>query len=563
MVPKVMFDRLRVRARALRAVMVAVLGARVLLFGGSASADPAEAKKIFTTRCMACHTFGKGVKVGPDLKGVTERRQRPWLLKFIRSSQTVIGSGDPIASGLFEQFKQQRMPDWTDLSEAQIGSILDWLAVSGPDQQEPDARAAESATVAEVATGRALFHGSQAFARGGVACASCHSIRDDGSEHGGTLASDLTNAFSVFQDGGMTQFLRHPCFQRSPESTLAAFLAPEESFALKAYLRTTALSVQSQVVTPASPPMVAKTVDNEGGGAAGTTNQKPAPAASAGKRVTWAPGAVSKPQRPVKLPNELLFLVFPYAALLVFLVGLGVRHAMARRQPETLRAAASDAWRIFRGNLAWRLGLGLTALLHLAGLLVPGAVLAWNGVPLRLYLLEGSGFVLGAIALVGLVQIMWRHVGRSISDDGKSDGGSRVPEIADYALLSLGCVAVVSGLVSAVLYRWGSSWAVATVVPYMRSLLTGAPASELVEQMPFLVRIHVFTWFAMLALLPFTSLAMILVSAGDRALLVVARPIAAMGGAGRRTLARLSPARWIWPEEDPVAPAADNAQEHS
>ena len=31
----------------------------------------------FTTRCTACHTFGKGVKVGPDLKGVTERRQRP------------------------------------------------------------------------------------------------------------------------------------------------------------------------------------------------------------------------------------------------------------------------------------------------------------------------------------------------------------------------------------------------------------------------------------------------------------------------------------------------------
>jgi nitrate reductase gamma subunit len=140
---------------------------------------------------------------------------------------------------------------------------------------------------------------------------------------------------------------------------------------------------------------------------------------------------------------------------------------------------------------------------------------------------------------------------------------SRVPEIADYALLSLGCVAVVSGLVSAVLYRWGSSWAVATVVPYIRSLLTGVPASELVEQMPFLVRLHVFTWFAMLALVPFTSLAMILVSAGDRVLLVVARPLAAMGGAGRRTLARLSPARWIWPEEDPVAPAADNAQEPS
>jgi protein SCO1/2 len=51
------------------------------------AAHATDAKKIFNQRCTACHTFGKGVKVGPDLKGVTARRQRPWLLKFVRSSQ--------------------------------------------------------------------------------------------------------------------------------------------------------------------------------------------------------------------------------------------------------------------------------------------------------------------------------------------------------------------------------------------------------------------------------------------------------------------------------------------
>jgi cytochrome c2 len=100
-----------------------------------ADADPAEARKIFTQRCMACHTYGKGVKVGPDLKGVTERRERAWLHKFIRSSQTVIASGDATAVALFQQFKQQQMPDWTDLSKEQIDSILDWLAVGGPEQR--------------------------------------------------------------------------------------------------------------------------------------------------------------------------------------------------------------------------------------------------------------------------------------------------------------------------------------------------------------------------------------------------------------------------------------------
>src|SRR4051812_31211481 len=92
------------RARALRVALVVAIFVGAGLSARSAHADAAEAKKIFTTRCMACHTFGKGVKVGPDLKGVTERRQRAWLLKFIRSSQSVIDSGDEIATGLFAQF---------------------------------------------------------------------------------------------------------------------------------------------------------------------------------------------------------------------------------------------------------------------------------------------------------------------------------------------------------------------------------------------------------------------------------------------------------------------------
>jgi len=102
------------------------------------AARATDAKKIFNQRCTACHTFGKGVKVGPDLKGVTVRRQRPWLLKFVRSSQTVIAAGDPIATELFRTFKKQRMPDWTDLSPQDVNAILDWLAVDGPEQKPAD-----------------------------------------------------------------------------------------------------------------------------------------------------------------------------------------------------------------------------------------------------------------------------------------------------------------------------------------------------------------------------------------------------------------------------------------
>src|SRR5215510_11635302 len=182
--PIVMFGRLLISAGALRLALVLAIAARIVLCAEAASADTAEAKKTFTTRCMACHTFGKGVKIGPDLKGVTQRRELAWIIKFVRSSSTMVGS-DPIAVQLFDQFKQQRMPDWTDLSEAQVKDIMDWLAANGPDQQDPDARSAELATAAEIETGRQLFHGGQPLSLGGLACASCHSIRDESGSSGG------------------------------------------------------------------------------------------------------------------------------------------------------------------------------------------------------------------------------------------------------------------------------------------------------------------------------------------------------------------------------------------
>jgi nitrate reductase gamma subunit len=308
--------------------------------------------------------------------------------------------------------------------------------------------------------------------------------------------------------------------------------------------------------------MVAKTIDGASSGATPPAGSGSASArsANAGKRVAWAPRAtgtnLSAPLR-ATLPAELLFLVFPYVALAILVLGMGLRHAIARRRPETIRDASKTAWRLFRGSSAWRIGLAITALLHLVFMILPGAIQRWNGVPLRLYLLEASGFLFGVVTLVGVLQLMWRHAHR-----GAAETRRKLPEIADYTLLSLVLVATVSGLATAVLYRWGSSWAVGTVTPYLRSLGRGAPATALVEQMPFLIRLHVFTWFAVFAVVPFTSAASMLVAAGDRIVLFAAHPIAAASRTGRRALGKLSPARWLWPEED-LPGDGGNAQEPS
>jgi mono/diheme cytochrome c family protein len=207
---------------------------------GSQARFSPEAAAIFNTRCTACHTYGRGIKVGPDLKGVNERRKREWLLKFIHASSIVIKSGDPTARSLFAEFKQQRMPDWIDLSDKQINDILDYIGVGGPDIKPIDERNAQMATAADVERGRKLFYGQEPTKYGAQACVNCHSAEGGGIK-GGALGPDLTTVYIRYQDIALTQFLRHPCFRWETHTPEGHYLSPMESFALKAFLRESAM----------------------------------------------------------------------------------------------------------------------------------------------------------------------------------------------------------------------------------------------------------------------------------------------------------------------------------
>jgi mono/diheme cytochrome c family protein len=217
--------------------------------GGGGAKFSAEAAATFNKRCTACHTFGKGIKVGPDLKGVTERRKRDWLIKFIHASSTVINSGDATAVSLFAEFKKQRMPDWTDLSEKQINDILDFIAIGGPDIKPADERNAELASSSDLELGRQLFSGARRFKYGIQACSACHSVQ--GALWGGSLGPDLAQTYLKFQDRALTEFLRHPCFQWETAGT--HYLTAKEIFALKAFLRQAGSRKSAQFQLPGLP----------------------------------------------------------------------------------------------------------------------------------------------------------------------------------------------------------------------------------------------------------------------------------------------------------------------
>jgi protein SCO1/2 len=70
-----------------------------------------EGQRLFQSRCSACHSIGKGDRIGPDLLGVTERRERAWLTRYILAPDEVLAAGDPIATALFHKHKKVGMPN--------------------------------------------------------------------------------------------------------------------------------------------------------------------------------------------------------------------------------------------------------------------------------------------------------------------------------------------------------------------------------------------------------------------------------------------------------------------
>lgn len=240
---------------------------------------------------------------------------------------------------------------------------------------------------------------------------------------------------------------------------------------------------------------------------------------------------------------DLLFGIFPYVAIGLLVVGLAVRYLLVSRQSATIsEEEVSQAQAVFASGGLWKASLLLLAAGHFIAILAPQAILSWNASRGRLYLLEAIGFVLGIAALAGWLALMRRNL--------KRHGGSAVAELSDTVLLALLFVGILSGLLLAALYRWGSSWGAMILTPYFVSFLRGKPATSFMLQMPFLVRLHVFSLFAAVAVVPATRFGTLLIHIAQTVLSMGGKPVAATGRAMAAWLRKHNPVPLFWPEED-------------
>jgi nitrate reductase gamma subunit len=131
-------------------------------------------------------------------------------------------------------------------------------------------------------------------------------------------------------------------------------------------------------------------------------------------------------------------------------------------------------------------------------LVLSGLVRAWNAEPTRLYLLEAAMLTLAFWALWGLLVLVFRRA--------SARRVQVVTSTMDLVVLVLLLVSVITGILIATVYRFGSAWFTAIFTPYLASVLALQPTVSLVAPLPWLIRLHVINFFLLLAVFPFSRL---------------------------------------------------------
>jgi mono/diheme cytochrome c family protein len=193
-----------------------------------------QGQQVFGTICIACHTLGGGRLVGPDLRGVSERRDEAWIIEFVKHSQAVIASGDATAVALAEEYPGLLMPD-NALSDDQIRAII---AFTDSDVTVVPAQLAAPVEVTEemIVLGQNLFQGNVRLAGGGPTCNSCHDVTNDAVIGGGVLAKELTTVFTRLGGPGVRAILGSPPFPVMQRAYQDKALTEAEVVALVGFL---------------------------------------------------------------------------------------------------------------------------------------------------------------------------------------------------------------------------------------------------------------------------------------------------------------------------------------
>ena len=101
-------------------------------------------EKLFRNRCIACHAIGeethsadsgastkkKQLLTGPNLLGVTQKRDREWLVRLIMEPDKMLAEKDPLFMELYTRYNNISMPNFR-LGKIEAEALIDYIRIEG------------------------------------------------------------------------------------------------------------------------------------------------------------------------------------------------------------------------------------------------------------------------------------------------------------------------------------------------------------------------------------------------------------------------------------------------
>ncbi len=196
--------------------------------------------------------------------------------------------------------------------------------------------------------------------------------------------------------------------------------------------------------------------------------------------------------------DSFLLVGLPYAAIFIFIIGSILRVKYYGYSVTSHSSQFLESNKLFWGSRFFHWGIVVLLIGHILGFLIPKSIIFLVTVPLWLMVIEVTAFAFGILAFTGIVLLLIRR----IQIKRLHSVTSAMDLVVYFSIFSQ----VITGLLVAYFYRWGTSWYASSLVPYLRSLFTFMPDTTVITTMPWLIKIHTISAFVFIGLIPFTRL---------------------------------------------------------
>lgn len=175
-----------------------------LLSQSAFSADANRGEQLYQQKiCGSCHTIGGGRLVGPDLKGVTAKRERSWLIRWIVEPDKMLAEGDPLAKQIAQEYNNIPMPP-SGATKAQVEDILAYIEAKSAGSTPP-----AKPTTSPVSEKRPVVPTTSSPEKGPALyqniCSACHTIGG-----GKKIGPDLKGVTSRQEPNWLVRWIQEP-----------------------------------------------------------------------------------------------------------------------------------------------------------------------------------------------------------------------------------------------------------------------------------------------------------------------------------------------------------------